>query len=107
MSLKSLSAERPKFEPTKEFKIKQSLLTIIRKLYRQGYNVGDFRDLVNCIDTNHINPNSLNLPYDYPTLKKDILSGKYDSRNHHSNIDIDELERKIQNGELPNRTIRD
>lgn len=107
MSLKSLSAERPKFEPTKEFKIKQSLLTIIRKLYSQGYNVGDFRDLVNCIDTNHINPNSLNLPYDYPTLKKDILSGKYDSRNHHSNIDIDELERKIQNGELPGWTIRE
>ena len=107
MSLKSLSAEKPKFEPTKEFKIKQSLLTIIRKLYSQGYNVGDFRDLVNCIDTNHIDPNSLDLPYDYPTLKKDILSGKYDSRNHHSNIDIDELERKIHNDELPGWTIRE
>ena len=102
MSLKSICSEIPKFEPTKEFKIKQSLLTIIRKLYSQGYDVGDFRDLVNCIDTN-----SLDLPYDYPTLKKDILSGKYDSRNHHSNIDIDELERKIQNDELPGWTIRE
>ena len=46
MSLKSICSEIPKFEPTKEFKIKQSLLTIIRKLYSQGYNVGDFRDLV-------------------------------------------------------------
>lgn len=105
MSLKSLSAERPKFEPTKEFKIKQSLLTIIRKLYRQGYDVGDFRDLVNYIDTNHIDPNSLDLPYDYPTLKKDILSGKYDSEHVYSDIDIEKLKQKIENGEIQG-TIR-
>lgn len=107
MSLKSICADFPKFEPTGDIKIKQKLLTIIRQLYSQGYDVGDFRDLVNCIDTNYIDPNSLDLPYDYPTLKKDILSGKYDSRNHHSNIDIDELERKIHNGELPGWTIRE
>ncbi len=107
MSLKSICSEIPKFEPTKEFKIKQSLLTIIRKLYSQGYDVGDFRDLVNCIDENNIDTNSLNLPYDYQTLKQDILSGKYDSKPRHSNIDIHELEKKIHNGELPGWTIRE
>ena len=107
MSLKSLSAEIPKFKPTKKFKIQTTLRQIIHTLNTQGYSITTFQDLITCIDINHLNPNDLNLPYDYPTLKKDILSGKYDSRNHHSNIDIDELERKIQNGELPGWTIRE
>lgn len=107
MSLKSICADFPKFEPTGDVKIKQKLLTIIRQLYSQGYDVGDFRDLVNCIDENNIDTNRLNLPYDYPTLKQDILSGKYDSKPRHSNIDIHELEKKIHNGELPGWTIRE
>lgn len=105
MSLKSICADFPKFEPTGDVKIKQKLLTIIRQLYSQGYDVGDFRDLINCIDKNNIDTNSLDLPYDYPTLKKDILSGKYDNEHVYSDIDIEKLKQKIENGEIQG-TIR-
>lgn len=105
MSLKSLCAELPKSQPTEKFKIQTALRQSIYRLSIQGYDVVNFRDLVTCIDTNHLNPDDLNLPYDYPKLKQDILSGKYDSKHTYSDIDIEELKRKIETGEIEG-TIR-
>lgn len=105
MSLKSLSAEIPKFKPTKKFKIQTTLRQIIHTLNTQSYSITTFQDLITCMDINHLNPNDLNLPYDYPTLKKDILSGKYDNEHVYSDIDIEKLKQKIENGEIQG-TIR-
>lgn len=105
MSLKSLCAEIPPLKETKESKIRHQLIHTIHKLYIQGHNVETPRELVNYIDTNHIDPRSLNLPYEYDVLRKDILSGKYDVENILPNFDHEELKRTLHNGELPNWRI--
>ena len=81
MSLKSLSAKIPSLKRTPESQIRHQLTNTICQLYNQGHNVETPQDLIQYIDTNHIDPKTLNLSYDYITLKKDILSGKYNVEN--------------------------
>lgn len=93
------------YQPSEEDKIWTTIFNAITKLYSKGYNVHTPRELVNCIDTNHLNTEEFHFPYEYATLRTEILSGKFDSNYNESETDVDELLRKYENGELPDLQI--
>lgn len=107
MSLKSLCAKIPSLKRTPESQIRHQLTNTICQLYNQGHNVETPQDLIQYIDTNHIDPKTLNLPYDYITLKKDILSGKYDVENILPDFNHQALVHKMNHQEIPHWHISD